>query len=830
MNIRTWIVIFPIVLSLSFACGKKKKQTAAIPDTSVIESLGKLGVDMTASPRKNATGDDLPNNYSPLGAKKYLKKFSELLLVDISNYGETSHSAIHKYSYNPAENFGSAEALWVSAQDDWRSASAKGVVAADINGDSLEEAVFTYVTNNQLWIKTVASSEAEFAESPVTLLTEVSPSCLEMDAGDFTNDGKDEIVIAVCQPAGFSIYFVGMDNMQIIHTLEFDYQTVDYQRTIDLAVGNADYDAPHELSIVLNERRIANEEGLARFLLIDDAAGEYTILKDLKNISGFDGRTYNPLSAGVAMGDINGDNIDEIIIAGLTNFRAEVDDSNFKNIGYLLLALGHKEQNFEPIGARHFNFNTNVPDFENNHVYHDVIVNTLDIDGDQRHEIQVNELVFDDFYQTQDLANPWGESQTQAWKTIETRQVMEEGTAIAFSKEKISITVADLVHDGRDEILVFSPIALNVVDNNDVYGVQAWGIAPPGHPQENQFIRKMVARTARVERESSPKPFVMPINVDRDSVQIKFLEPLKEFVFTEPLLIAAIASPPCLDASIQNIQSCTTSFGQTDSSTVENESATTVSASIHVGFNVEDRIFSQSALEVEATVTTAATFSQTSAYTLSESITYTTGPLEDGVIFTTVPFDRYIYEIASHPEADLVGQQIVVSLPRKPITLKVDRSFYNANVEEGNILVDEQVFGHTPGKLDTYPTRSKRDELLQQYGGLSTEVRSVGQGTGSVELGLGLSEEYGEGKTLEVGVELTVKLTGGGVMGGFTIGASTSSSLSVVNGTEKSYTANVGDLSADSFPGNQYNFGMFTYFQPHSSGQKFEVLNFWVER
>jgi hypothetical protein len=68
----------------------------------------------------------------------------------------------------------------------------------------------------------------------------------------------------------------------------------------------------------------------------------------------------------------------------------------------------------------------------------------------------------------------------------------------------------------------------------------------------------------------------------------------------------------------------------------------------------------------------------------------------------------------------------------------------------------------------------------------------------------------------------------GPAMVGFSVGYGVSASLTVTSGTSTSYSVTVGDLSAESFPDNQYSYGMFTYVQTVED-QEFEVINFWVE-
>ena len=50
---------------------------------------------------------------------------------------------------------------------------------------------------------------------------------------------------------------------------------------------------------------------------------------------------------------------------------------------------------------------------------------------------------------------------------------------------------------------------------------------------------------------------------------------------------------------------------------------------------------------------------------VEKNIVYSTGPLEDGVLFVSVPYDIYRYTIVQDPDAARVGQIEEIRLPRQ---------------------------------------------------------------------------------------------------------------------------------------------------------------------
>ncbi len=226
------------------------------------------------------------------------------------------------------------------------------------------------------------------------------------------------------------------------------------------------------------------------------------------------------------------------------------------------------------------------------------------------------------------------------------------------------------------------------------------------------------------------------------------------------------------------------------------------------------------------------------SYTVTKSYFYTTGPLEDTVVVTTIPFDQYTYRVVSHPNPDAVGSTFVLSVPREPKTFQVNRTFYNSSVLDPDARIDASVFTHTLGNPSSYPTVSQKNSLLSRYGGYQFGPRDVGPTVGGqTGVSIDVSQEVGASTTLAIGWEKTVKVTakagGAESMAGFSVGAEASATLGVSVGTGTSYSGSVGEI--DPFdpnfdPDSLYSYGIFAYTQDqHASGQEFQVINYWVE-
>jgi hypothetical protein len=246
-----------------------------------------------------------------------------------------------------------------------------------------------------------------------------------------------------------------------------------------------------------------------------------------------------------------------------------------------------------------------------------------------------------------------------------------------------------------------------------------------------------------------------------------------------------------------------------------------------------------SSFEATATIRSYLTLSASRAYTLTKGIAYTTGPIEDTVILTTIPFDQYTYTVTSHPDPDLIGEKLVVSLPREPIDIQVERRRYNENVLEGGPVIDDTVLAHTLGDPSSYPTKAEKDELMKQYFGpielpplRENGPAAVGNSGGSTELSINVATEDTVGAALGLEVELAARGTVGTVILGFSVGFGVEGSLQVSHGSESEYSGSVSDMDVpnDEYGANGYSWGLFTYVHEDPlSGQAYEVINYWVE-
>jgi len=790
--------------------GNAGADNGACAGDPVCASLNGLGVDTTKTPRVGPAGKDLPASFNPFGGKvTALYPKQELYIGGLSLGASANNSAIVErhadLPKDPANN------VMFQAAEDWTKAALHAAVAGDFDGDGRQEIAGLYVKSGTLMLHTIGSEKAAFATADVTL-GKYEASALSAAAGDFDGDGKDEIAIIIAQTAGTKLLFAEDANalFEINPKLSqsIPRETTAATLSYRVAAGNLDYDGAKELVLVANEVVGSFQDGKAsaHYYVYDDQNAHFAPLQD-GIVQGKDGSVFNALIAAPAVIDVDADGVGEVVLAGL------VSHESAQPVELILIALDDPAHRFATLAVKHtLDYRDLSSDGSGEQRYENVLVNGLDFDGDLAQDIQVNQVVFSNFSKS---AAPFSKLFEINAEEFQTKQGFE------FRPDNSTMAVGDMNGDKHDDIVALS---------RDRDAVFIWGFQGLDATSKKPLYGKVDSIPVKqTDMGSHDYPMLVPVNVDDDTSLLEFSEAKSDFVFTEPVLIAAIAAPPCQNDIGQSLDACQTSFGTAETQQVSKENSVTLSASITVGVSFEDRTFTQSALDIEATATVAATRTRGTAYSVEKSVTFSTGSMEDAVVFTTIPYDRYSYKIISDPHPELIGSMTTISVPREPITLMVERSFYNAHVAPGSIEIDDTVFQHTVGERASYPSPATKQQLLARYGGIESKQVSVGQGTGQIGVGLEVANEISSGQALELGYEMSISLTAGGVMGGFKVGGSVSDNLTVVSGKSTSYQGSVGAIDAAHFAQNQYDFGLFTYPYKAPSGVQFEVLNYWVK-
>jgi hypothetical protein len=834
--------------------------------------LNGLGVDTTETPR---TIED-PNNpnqqitltqdYAPLGNNYTINKISELGLLNLaqsSNAGAKTSLIEDQASGGGNLINGNVESQHPQLTNYQRRFATYG----DLDADGIDEIVIAYrvqdmVQNRrELHIQvldniengTFTSSliEEVYVEATTVLPTEQQQNKLDefvLAMGDINNDDKDEIIVAICcqsifNQAGNMLTGKRVD-LRAYETIRdssnklLKVEVAAFQKFIanvvsakmvypEITVGSVDADGPMEVALVLNERTLdpdmdASPDGISRYYIIDDSSAGYTTVKNDFVSAIVGGIPRNAIVGNVATGDVDADGYDEVLLAGLTNFA---DDCN-ESTGHLYITIDDALNDFNNSRSSYVDMPapSGCGNFPNTVRLRYVHIDTLDLNGDEIPEVQVNGIIFNGWRN----GTPW----TQIHELDDSNFYDNSNTY--FLRSNSAMTVGDFTGDGNEDLIFFSPITSKV----RVFGIQTG---------TNNFV-EMTSRNVQFTSNETFFPMLIAPNVDNDATVLRYVG--HQLIFSEPIPVAVIAAAPCDPDWGQDPDNCKASIGFSQTTGGTEEESFTLSASVTVGYSIES-LFGAFGLEVSATVDAFLTNTRSTTYTRTDTVTYEPGALEDAIIFTSLPIDRYTYALVTC-DSDAPGQSVdlcepenitettfTVDLPREPRTVQTTVPVYNSLVPPGDaVLIDSSIFDHVPGDPTSYPSATEKDAILAtwQDGFQSNGILSTGQGSGSVNLTVELSEEITDTTTYGANFTFDFQATAGGVMAGFSVGYGMDKSLSIITGSSTAYSGTVSDHNIPNWSDYSYDWGLFSYVysavvpnKPQNQNiQQFQVLNFWT--
>lgn len=817
------------------------------PNTTVEEVLTDLGIDTTVTPRIDTDGDDLPETYAPLGSRQSVNKYSEVMLfgvaaddADIAQSGNRMPVANlypannNSYNWELLHDEPLANAPWLDGTQ------TRAAVAGDFDNDGQDEVAIVYQqTNSDVKLVIMQDAAEGYTLSTESVVDTNAWSNLFLTTGDYDGNGTQDIVVGMTAEAGGAkLVMLANDNgVLALNGLSVDIAKEQYSNTqLAFASGNLDFDNAIELAVVVNEGSLTSSNlnvtsASHRYFVYDDALAGFALTKTGKLVADNGSGSTQALVANVAVGDVDGDSIDEIVFAGLDRVGGD-SQSNNTEYNYVIQVFDDAKRGYAQLVDGFIPSNVSSLRQENgvNHAFSYAQVITADIDGDGAKEFAVNQFVFNSmrtspfgltaFDDDGDASNGVAEIQLDNW-------MKEDGTSNSFNFNwtTSAIAAADVTMDKRENIVIYSQRGGSSIQNT--HELQVWGL-----DQINGWS-KMAAYTAKKQNYNTPaKPQILlpDLELDDGSAALVYSEGSHQLVFTEPVIIAALAAAPCATNLGQDLgESCRTAFGGAISDTTSRTNGWNVSAGVSVGYGASIPL-TGNGIEVLADIQTTVRHWDTNAYTLRKSVLRETGANEDAVILTVLPLDVYTYTILSHRDPSLVGQTVQVRMPRELITTMVTREYYNANVLEGEPLIDESIFRHTAGDPSSYPSSVEKNSLLSSHDGLQSDEFVTGVGLGQTIATISEFSTSTTGSAYEFQATLDLKVTGLGIITGLSVGAGTNTALEITHGTETVYQGSVGNISSDAFDqGQAYNWGLFSYIhEDNDTGKAFEVLNYWV--
>ena len=597
---------------------------------AVEDTLGALGIDTGPTPRLSESGEPLPDDYDPLGAKFTSGLTRELFLMgihpELSRHNRGGVTSMRVVPDGPGRWWSQMVYDPGSSGFDW-AREPGAATAADTDGNGLNEIVTAHIENRRLILRLLDQTTID---GGAVLRADLRDARFVEDtaitAGDLDGDGDDEIVVllGMFEPTlviadrseeGFSV--------SRTHALPAFGSRAPIHGQVD--AGNIDEDPADEILVVTSEDPTDGQH--ARAFVLDDLSGglRQLVFREFES-DGF-GEFAGSVGGG-ALGDIDGDGLDEVVLAWVASWQEPGGGFGIPGASQFerrLVAIDDATRDFRTIGQgggqELGNADCQLCTAEAS-LY--LPVHTPDLDGNGAAEVVVGTYVYGDW-----KSGSWREIDRIGWSL----SVNDFGDLGYIDRDTAAFDVGDVTGDGKDNIVVYR-------STDDVGRGEVAFFAHDGR----DGIRQMIADFSRGSRNdvievrwTLERPVVLAANLDGASLQ--YTGESRQ-VYTQPLINAVLAAPPCgRDGQVD--AACRTSFGLSDFWSGSREETFTVSAGVHVGASFEASVFGVevASAEMKAKVTTTATELSGSSYTLTKSVQYTTGPNEDAVILTTVPYD-----------------------------------------------------------------------------------------------------------------------------------------------------------------------------------------------
>jgi hypothetical protein len=768
------------------------------------ESLDALGVDTDLS--------DYPEGLSP-GYHPLRRPITTLDQRDELLYMKRGTSSAHLFddATEPATAPSAvgtpsiASAGWIGAEDE-------AAVAADINGDGDDEIVVFWFeeSSSTLSMYVVDQDDAGTffitgeGQPVIEGVTTRPPWDWFEDAvvpAQLDADAAEEIVI------GFGTllmldYHDGVDDtFEVLQPMQAGEAMSVTGDQIDIGVGDLD-NVPGDQSdeVVVTHSQGGSVAGIEIFDGFEHVAtrsGQFML-------NGTEAHTSISLRVEVGNFDPRDDE-DEIVFFG---HRIEYD-----NIWVLTLMDGQSGDY-----AWYHNFSRWIGDVSDGRV--SIQLRKIDVDGDRVPEAFVDHYIIGDFHTL-----PLPTSTEPADASGPNLRVIEAALT------RVSGGIPPEISDGRVHVAMVGNVAAQAPADGqtraplaeELIGVEYFGSLVYGSLENDAWVWRDLGVTG-----GSGADTIVAGNFDRDSVQVRYRGE-HELLFSSPKPIALLSAPPfwAADTGVeQSLGNCYTAFGKGTG----NEVSTSESMSFSSGWSIGYEAGIDGIVKAEASVSFEQKFDSitTSGLEQQQWITYATGA-EDSVVFTSVPFDVYYYDVITSPVDAEENTIISVNIPRRPQTSLVSAAFYDRH--RGATPKVAPLFTHTVGDPRSYPSEADFHLACQNnHSCYSSSSETIGEGGGFTELYISSASNRSQTTDYEYSVTASAKLTAGGVSFGKSVGFGYGFGMTFKTQESTAFTGRVSNI-VDRTAETAYNFGLFARQVPFGDelGNEVLLVDYWVK-
>lgn len=848
------------------------------PPESISESLAVLGVNTTKTSRQIDSFNAYPGTHAPLGEvfafdlEKEIFVGSEDLEVSGSLLLDSYWFADMGASDQPM--FGEAYGLLpttggpatVLSSDSERYRPKRDWLAGDFDGDSLDEIIALARSGSDVSARLLRISETLDLQD-LDLSASIQFGTIHCESGDLDGDGDSEIVVAHSREDGIQ-EFVHLDffdwdpeapatvpGFRRVGELKIAFDTFDLDQLEDpetkadslrspwfeFAIGNVDGDLESEVVIAINDNRDLDQSGSdpielqpASYLVLDDIN---TAFREIARGEIGEGADIELSRADVTLVNIDGGAEMEIVFGGIDRSYAAEDEASDIATRYAVLSYDLDNSQMIETGSALALHDLGIVSTaaESEYSFHFAHILSGDFDGDGAEEIQLNNATFSPRAQGSGPGSPitWNRVLNQSSGTAlelptEVFQDQNGTQNFSFSRSNSDFGVGDLNGDGADELLTthypsnapFPAFRVFRAEEGTIAGQFSW--VQVFAPQQ----------TGGMFDDSSNYPSIFAVDFEGESPRLDKIQGESEVAFTEPLILAAISAPPIHGESTQNPATTTTELGDAVAG-LGGDGSIQISVETLVSFEDPEQEADASLFDLIRDQLRPE-FIQGGFYASALAPQLTTGEAQDTVLYASIAFDRYLYEVQQYDEKpQLVGSRVVVSIPREPVISSMELQAYNANTIKGMARVDAPILPQSVGSVASYRSRAEFFELVgNNFDQIAPLNVAAVLGSDLVAIqDFRLGAVLGGGGPMTFNQDLSVRGDDGQPLHGFTAGTDENNTLRWGSTSDTTFVGRVGGFGEQNdFLNKYYTWGMGVRLATESSkSQTFLVVDYFVD-